>query len=216
MENISSSSKNTGKKVTILIDLHYFPAISYFKEIAKADTVILEANETFQKQTYRNRCEILTANGKESLIIPIVHGSSGMIKDIKIDYTQRWYQIHDRALRAAYGKSPFFDFIMNDISMVLAKKIPFLWDLNREMLSLCLDKLTLKSNIVESNTYSVPSELEANILDLRGIITPQANRRDGQIVSKKYHQVFGNEFVTDLSVLDLLYCAVLDSPEIVR
>jgi hypothetical protein len=216
MESISSSHKNTGKKSTILIDLHYFPSISYFKEIAKADTVILEAHETFQKQTYRNRCEILTANGKESLIIPIVHGSSGMIKDIKIDYSQRWFQIHDRSLRAAYGKAPFFDFMMPDISTVFAKKIPFLWDLNHEMLSLCLDKLTLRTNLIESKTYTNRAECEANILDLRGAITPQANREYRQNVSKKYHQVFGNEFVTDLSILDLLYCAVLDSPEIIR
>jgi len=208
--------KNTAKKNILLIDLQYFPSISYVKEIVKADTIVLEAHETFQKQTYRNRCEILTSNGKEALIIPIIHGSSGYIKDIKIDYSQRWFQIHDRTLRAAYGKSPFFEFVMEDISVILKAKHAFLWDLNFSMLTLCLDKLTLKKEILESNLYLEKEELEDFMLDKRGKINISSNKEIGQNVSKKYHQVFGNEFVNNLSVLDLLFCALLDSSEILH
>ena len=211
-----SSDKNTSNKLTLLIDLHYFPSIPYIKELAKADSIILEANETFQKQTFRNRCEIATVNGREALIIPVIHGSSGFIKDIKIDYSQRWFQIHDRTLRAAYGKSPFFDFMMDDISAVLAQKTVYLWDLNYNMLTLCLEKLTLNKEISESNAYLMPDDLPENVVDMRGKINPQANKSNEQIVSKPYHQVFGNEFVTNLSILDLLFCAVLDAPEILR
>lgn len=211
-----SSDKNTSNKLTLLIDLHYFPSIPYIQELAKADSIILEAHETFQKQTYRNRCEILTANGKEALIIPIIHGSSGFIKDIKIDYSQRWFQIHDRTLRAAYGKSPFFDFLMDDISAVLAQKTAYLWDLNHNMLTLCLEKLTLNKDISESNAYIMPDDLPDYVVDMRGKINPQTNKTNEQIVSKPYHQVFGNEFVSNLSILDLLFCSVLDSPEILR
>ncbi|WP_299249170.1 WbqC family protein [uncultured Cytophaga sp.] len=208
--------KNTANKSTLLIDLHYFPPISYIKEIVKADTIVLEAHETFQKQTYRNRCEILTANGKEALIVPIIHGSSGFIKDIRIDYSQRWFQIHDRTLRAAYGKSPFFEFVMDDISAVLEAKHPFLWDVNYNMLTLCLEKLTLKKEIIESNAYLDTTELTDFTLDMRGKINPGSNKEVGQNDSKVYHQVFGNEFVRNLSVLDLLFCAVLDSSVILR
>ncbi|HSY60583.1 MAG TPA: WbqC family protein [Cytophaga sp.] len=211
-----SSDKNTSNKLTLLIDLHYFPSIPYIKELAKADHIMLEANETFQKQTYRNRCEIATANGKEALIVPVMHGSGGFIKDIKIDYSQRWFQIHDRTLRAAYGKSPFFDFIMDDISAVLARKTVYLWDLNYNMLTLCLEKLTLNKDIFESNAYIMTEDLPENVIDMRGKINPQSNQHQRQIVSQNYQQVFGNEFVTDLSILDVLFCAVLDSPQILR
>jgi hypothetical protein len=211
-----SSNKNTSNKLTLLIDLHYFPSIPYIKELATADRIILEASETFQKQTYRNRCEIATANGKEALIVPVIHGSSGFIKDIKIDYSQRWFQIHDRTLRAAYGKSPFFDFIMDDISAVLAQKTVYLWDLNYNMLTLCLEKLTLNKDISESNTYIMPDDLPENVIDMRGKINPQSNQHKRQIVSHGYQQVFGNEFVTNLSILDLLFCAVFDAPQILR
>ena len=211
-----SSDKNTSNKLTLLIDLHYFPSIPYIKEFAKVDCIVLEANETFQKQTYRNRCEILTANGKEALIVPVLHGSSGLIKDIKIDYSQRWFQIHDRSLRAAYGKSPFFDFIMDDISAILVQKPAYLWELNYNMLTLCLEKLTFNKDISESNSYIMPNDLTDYVVDMRGKINPQSIKSERQIVSESYHQVFGNEFVTNLSVLDLLFCAVLDSSQILR
>lgn len=208
--------KNTAKKTTLLIDLQYFPPISYIKEIVQVETIVLEAHETYQKQTFRNRCEILTANGKEALIIPIIHGSSGYIKDIKIDYSQRWFKIHDRTLRSAYGKSPFFEFVMDDISQILETKQTFLWDLNYKILTLCLEKLTLKRKIIESNVYLDIQELDHFVLDLRGKIIPNSNKEIGHNGSDVYHQVFGNEFVSNLSILDLLFCAVLDSPKILR
>lgn len=208
--------KNTSKNGSVLIDLHYLPSIAFFQELAKADTIILEAHETFQKQTFRNRCEILTSNGREALIVPIVHGGSGYIKHVQIDYSQRWSQVHERAIRSAYGKSPFFEFFIEDFSAILLKKHTYLWDLNYALLTLCLEKLTVNKGIFESNSYIKPQEVPSTCKDLRGKILPGIEKSDGQIGSKKYKQVFGNEFVSNLSIVDLLFCAVLDSPELLQ
>lgn len=213
---INSSDKNTSKNGTVLIDLHYLPSLAYFHELAKADTIILEAHETFQKQTFRNRCEILTSNGRESLIVPILHGGDGNIKNIQIDYSQRWFQIHERSIRSAYGKSPFFEFFMDDFSAVFLKKHTYLWDLNYELLTVCLEKLTIKKGLFESNSYIKAQEVPDSYIDLRGKILPRMEKSEGQIVRKEYKQVFGNEFVSNLSIVDLLFCAVLDSSEILQ
>jgi len=211
---MNDSDKNTSKNESVLIDLHYLPSIAFFQELVKADTIILEAHETFQKQTFRNRCEILTSNGRESLVVPISHSGTGFIKDIKIDYSQRWFQVHDRSIRSSYGKSPFFEFFMDEFSSVLLKKHTYLWDLNIELLTVCLEKLTIKKGLFESNSYIKPQEVPDNYKDLRGKIIPGMEKTNRQIVSKQYQQVFGNEFVSNLSIVDLLFCAVLDSSEI--
>lgn len=208
--------KNTSKNGSVLIDLQYLPSIAFFQELARADIIILEAHETFQKQTFRNRCEILTSNGKEALIVPIVHGGNGYIKNVQIDYSQRWAQIHERTIRSAYGKSPFFEFFMDDFSAVLFKKHTYLWDLNYELLTVCLEKLTLKKGIFESNSYIKPQEVPVYCKDLRGKILPGIENTEGQIGMKPYKQVFGNEFVNNLSIVDLLFCAVLDSSELLQ
>lgn len=212
----SANNKSTSKKLTLLIDLHYLPSISYFQHLAAADEIILETHETFQKQTFRNRCEILTSNGKEALIVPVLHGKTSFIKDIQIDYSQRWFQIHDRSIRSAYGKSPFFDFFIDDLSSIISRKHTFLWDLNYALLTLCLENLTLKKVLLESNSYIKPAEVPDSLIDMRSKLLPQSKSTDGNSVIKSYQQVFGNEFVTNLSIVDLLFCAVLDSSEILK
>ena len=76
---------------TILIELQYLAPISYFATLLDCDTVIVEKFEHYEKQTYRNRCYINTAQGKEALIVPLTakHGKT-VIKDVRVDYTQKW------------------------------------------------------------------------------------------------------------------------------
>src|ERR1035437_8126277 len=96
----------------ILISTAYLPPTEYFSVISKADEILLEKEENYQKQTFRNRSYILSASGPLSLSIPVFQGSlhKTQIKDIKIDYSKRWQQVHLRAMTAAYSSSPYFEF----------------------------------------------------------------------------------------------------------
>ena len=51
----------------------YFSPISQFSEIVKADEIIFEVEDNFQKQSYRNRCYIYNSDGKQLLTIPVKH-----------------------------------------------------------------------------------------------------------------------------------------------
>ena len=50
-------------KQNILIELHYLPSIQYFTKLLHYPTVYLETQEHYVKGTYRNRCNIASANG---------------------------------------------------------------------------------------------------------------------------------------------------------
>ena len=96
---------------TVLIDLHYLPCLEFFACVLNFDEIILESNENYTKQSYRNRCYLQGSNKIEMLTIPVIDGNKKVIiKDVKIDYSQRWEIIHWRTITAAYGKSPFFEF----------------------------------------------------------------------------------------------------------
>ena len=63
----------------------YFPSISYLKLLYEFQPCTIDLKENFVKQSIRNRCEILSANGRLKLIVPIQHNklikvSSGEIK----------------------------------------------------------------------------------------------------------------------------------------
>ena len=49
----------------------YFPSVLQFALMINAGEFAFEVYDNFQKQTYRNRCYIYGANGKQLLNIPV-------------------------------------------------------------------------------------------------------------------------------------------------
>ncbi len=201
---------------SLLIDLHYLPGIEYFTCLDSYDRVVLEIHEHFVKQTYRNRCYIRGANGVLKLSVPVLWGRKKIpMKDIRIDHDQKWRMNHWRAIQSAYGKSPFFEFYVDYFENVFRQKEKFLIDLNHKLLTLCLDLLGLKKEIVFSETYE--NHLKHSYIDLRSVIHPKedfTNRTFYQAV--RYEQIFGKDFVPNMSIIDLLMCEGPNSVTIVR
>ncbi len=196
---------NTNESSTLLIELHYFPCIHFFSILNQHDTLLLEAYETFQKQSYRNRTHILSSQKIETLSIPVLSGNSHLpIRDIRIDHSQKWRLIHQRAIRSAYGKSPFFEHYSEEILGLYDKPVPFLFDFNLEVLTLCLKLLKWKPSIQLSTDYQVfKSEKLTKIVDFRDQIHPKKELLND---FQHYQQVFGRQFEPNLSIIDLLFC----------
>jgi hypothetical protein len=166
--------------VNCLIELQYLPCVAYFACVSQGHVVTLEKHEHFIKQSYRNRCLINTAHGAERLTIPLTakHGKV-IITDVKIDYSQKWLNVHWRAIGSAYRKAPFFEHYEDDLFKILFRKHRFLYDMNLELLTLCLKWLNLDIEIRESTTYNKVPDL--GLTDLRGIIHPKKSIGIGRI-----------------------------------
>ena len=139
-----------------LIELHYFPSLAYFASLQGADEIMIERHEHFIKQTFRNRCRVQTAQGVQNLIIPVTSELSQgktLITDIRIDYRQKWVNNHWRTIQSAYGKSPFFEFYHVEVQRALFKQHPFLYDLNFELLTICLKWLKWTTPVKETMAY---------------------------------------------------------------
>jgi hypothetical protein len=190
----------------VIIELHYLPCLAYFSAIKKAETVFLEACENFQKQTCRNRCYVLGANQIDCLTIPVKHSAEKiLIRDVAIDYSQRWQSIHWRTIVAAYRKSPFFAYYVSDFEKVFATQPKFLFDFNEQLLTICLKLLNWSKSIELTDTYSFSPKNTAN--DLRNLITPEKTTENQAFYKPvAYVQNFGKEFAPNLSILDLLFC----------
>lgn len=186
----------------VLLSTAYFPPSEYFSRIRNADEVCIEYYENYLKQTNRNRCRILSSNGIMTLSVPVRKGDQvkALVKDVMIDYSKRWQQVHIRALASAYSRSPYFQFFSESIEKILLGNHRFLIDLNDELLRKCLEILKLNKCI--SYTYSFEPAREADY-DFRYRITPKIR---SECYEKSYIQVFGtNGFVSGLSILDLIF-----------
>jgi hypothetical protein len=187
----------------ILVSTAYLPPLEYFSLISLAGEIYIEREENYLKQTYRNRCYILSAHGPQPLSIPVYRGSlhKTLIKDIRIDYSKRWQQVHLRAMTASYNSSPFFEFYFENIENIISKKHAFLLDLNMELTVLILEILKVKKTISYSTNFE-PAEVLKN--DFRYKITP---KKETHFPVKEYFQVFktGEGFVPGLSIVDLVF-----------
>jgi hypothetical protein len=185
----------------VLLSTAYFPPIIYFQYLIQSNCV-LEGNENFQKQSYRNRCSILSANGIEHLVIPVKHQEKTKIsiKEQEISYAENWQIKHWRSIISAYNHAPFFEFYKDDIQAILMSKIPMLFDLNNALLNLITSNLQIKMPTISENW----EKLSANFIDKRNEIHPKLNN---DLSAETYHQVFNRKFgfTKNLSILDLLF-----------
>ena len=187
----------------ILVSIAYLPPVEYFSIISRADEVLIEREENYLKQTYRNRCYILSAHGTQLLSVPVYLGSlhKTPVKNIRIDYTKRWQQVHLRAMIASYNSSPYFEFYFEKIEKIISKNHEFLFDLNLELTNSVLDILKIKKTISNTSNFDPVGDMEN---DFRYKITP---KEKSHFTLKKYFQVFNNDegFVPGLSIIDLLF-----------
>ncbi len=120
----------------VLLSTAYFPPAEYFSLVAGSRKVIIEEHENYLKQTYRNRCMILGANGPLALIVPVMRGSfhKTALKELKIDNGRRWRELHLRGITSAYAAAPYFEYYYDVISQVISRPFTYLLDLNTEAL----------------------------------------------------------------------------------
>lgn len=191
----------------VLLSTAYLPPIFWFQNLITEENVVIEQHEYFIKQTYRNRCEILSANGKLSLSIPLVHQSNKeIINQKRISYAENWQQNHWRAITSAYKNSPYFEFFEDELRGFYERRYDLLIEYNTDIIKTLLKLLRLKKQLIFSGHYSVEFEGQ----DLRNSFSPKVSNSH---ISKHYHQVFSDkfDFVPDLSVIDLIFNQGLNS-----
>ena len=193
---------------TVLLSTAYLPNISYLSQVLKQDLILIEKHEHFVKQTYRNRCEILTSNGKLSLSIPLVkQADKELIADKKISYAEDWQKQHWRAITSAYKNSPYFEFFEDEFKPFYENKFELLFDYNTQLLQTILHILRVKKQIEFTSQFDInPS----NCFDLR---TLSDLNNSNKLNTKQYYQVFADKqgFTPNLSCLDALFNVGLET-----
>ena len=186
----------------ILIHPSYFPSISHFVAIAKANIVTFEVEDNFQKQTNRNRMYIYSPNGIQLLNVPVKHNKERhqRIKEVKIENDFDWQKQHFKSLEAAYRTSPFFEYFEDDILPIFIKKHNYLMDLNMETMAIVSKCLRLEFDYDETTEYF--HEVTDKV-DHRNLI----NGKKDTSIFEPYTQVFGDKhgYLNNLSILDLLF-----------
>ena len=189
--------------MNIILHPTYFPNIAHFVAIVNADNVIYEFDDSFLKQTYRNRTYIYAANGKLALNIPVVHTQKNRQKyrDVKIFNETKWQDLHWKSLLSAYRTSPFFEFYEDDLQPLFNQKADYILDFNLKCLEVICDCLQLDLKTSKSVIYQKHIE---NTVDFRPLVNA---KKEETKQFDTYTQLFSDKhgFISNLSILDLLF-----------
>ena len=186
-----------------LLSTTYFGPVQWYQKLYRAEHVEIEQWESFQKQTYRNRCLIATTNGVQALTIPIERGTSPLIKDIRISDHGNWRHLHWNALQSAYGESPFFEYYQDDLLPFFNKHWDFLIDYNEDIRIKICELIDIHPNVSFTEGYTSSPSMK----DYRSAINPKHPEPDAVFVPMAYYQVYQQKhgFLANLSILDLLF-----------
>ncbi len=192
-------------KRTYIFSTAYLPPVEFFA-VLSSNGILLEKEETFLKQTYRNRCYIFAENGKSALSIPLNKPGGNRTKtiEVEIDNGEKWYLRHRRAIETAYNSSPFFLYYKDDLMPFFNGNYKNLFDFNLSLINLLSELIGITPDISFTKTF-VKQYSGEEFVDLRTQFSPKKPPLFKTF--PVYYQVFSDrhEFIPNLSIIDLLF-----------
>ena len=228
----------------------YFGSAEHYRLLARCPKAIIDTGEHYERQSYRNRTTIMGPNGTNDLVVQIARRSDALaglqrpkgekmpMRTVGLSYEETWPQQHLHAIRSAYGQTPWFIHYVDEIEDVVQQKYERLVDLDLATMRLGMKWLGLKTELMVSEEYVVPSALcdvlcgpetasgrtghktsdSSTTIDLRTSFHPKKPLPIEVTPVPPYAQVFADRhgFVPRLSIIDLVCNCGPEASRIIR
>lgn len=121
--------------------------IGWWAAALRAGKVVVDIDECRLPSRHgHHRYAILGPGGVQQLSIPLVRSTCGWstpLCEVAISEHANWRRVHWGALYSAYGQTPYFDYVADDLQRVVHGGQSLLIDYNRQMQQLIVDFMQL-------------------------------------------------------------------------
>ena len=206
----------------------YLPWLGFFEQMYRSDVFVVYDDVQYDKEGWRNRNRIKTANGMQWLTIPIMvkFESHPLICEVKIDKKINWRKKHLSSIKQNYSKAPYFKSYIDIFEEAYSHEWESLVCIDMHFileLASCLGMRDKK--IVRSSSLNVTGDRIERLINIcklfdanifyegaagRNYIDDSQFLRHGIMVEFQdykhsvYKQLYG-DFIPYLSVIDLLF-----------
>lgn len=206
----------------------YLPWLGFFEQIYRSDVFVIYDDVQYDKEGWRNRNRIKTANGVQWLTVPVIMSfkEHPLIHEVRIDNKQNWRKKHLMSMQQSYSKAPFYRKYIGMFEEAYSKGWQYLVDIDMHFileLTNCLGMGDKK--IVRSSTLNIDGDRIERLINIckkfnadtfyegaagRDYIDAAYFAQCGIKVEFQdykhpvYKQIY-NDFVPYLSVIDLLF-----------
>lgn len=105
----------------VFLPTAFLPSVAYMRYIAHAEEAFVYVGESYRKQSYRNRADLMTPNGRASISIPVEKYDypPPVTSTILLSEHGGWRERHLRTIESSYGSSPFLEHFIDEIQELL-------------------------------------------------------------------------------------------------
>lgn len=211
----------------------YLPGIIFFTKMALSDKFMFVGHCQPSDGSWHNRNYIRNAR----LTVPIKHGAASINETKFAD--DHWPKKHLRSIELQYSKRPFFKDYFGGLSNLISLRGHYGWrnlaDLNCALISLVMDYLHIRTPVLRSQHFGITGHKTDMLIDMcrktgadEYLSSPGETYVDQEKMAaagikhhflKFTHPIYDQghpEFITNLSIIDLLFNCGPESGRIVR
>lgn len=182
----------------IVLPPRLFGPVEYFHALLKYEKAVIDIGRPYDKREKAvHRYEIIDARGRLTLTVPLgkPHGvDNATWTDCPVSTHDEWWHRHRTALESAYGRTPFFEFLIDKFDRIF--RSPAEWPQWPSAIDLIKEANRVILNILNTNNRIIYENSPQNT----ALETFQKDIREYWQVRQHIHG-----FQAGLSILDLIF-----------